>query len=109
LGAAESLDFGTPVIIADSPALREATRGLMPVFRYDDEDGWKAIIRELALNSAALAALQRIAREEYPLGSHGDDLGAMLDSMKETGFHRKLRTQAAASPTGDSATRRASP
>ena len=107
LGAAESLDFGTPVIIADAAALREATRGLMPVFRFDDEDGWKAIIRELALNPAALAALQRLARDEYPLGSHGDDLGAMLDSMKETGFHRKLRTQAA-SPTGDSATRRAS-
>ena len=61
LGAAESLSFGTPVIISDHPALHEATEGLMPAYDPLDVPGWYAAIRELATDDARLATLRAAA------------------------------------------------
>ena len=47
-GASECLDFGIPVIVSTSPALQEATRGLMPAIDPDDQAGWYAEIRDLS-------------------------------------------------------------
>jgi glycosyltransferase involved in cell wall biosynthesis len=81
LGAAESLDFGTPVVIAETAALREATHGLMPALRHDDEAGWISTIKELALSQEKLTALRRVAREDYDPRPGRDDWDDVLNAM----------------------------
>ena len=50
--ASECLDFGVPVIVSTTPALIEATRGLMPAIDADDQAGWYAAIRRIAEDMA---------------------------------------------------------
>ena len=65
LGASESLDFGLPIITSTAAALKEASRGLMPVIAPDDKDAWHQQIRNLAENGDALAKLRQKIRDEY--------------------------------------------
>jgi glycosyltransferase involved in cell wall biosynthesis len=68
LSASECLDFGTPVIISTAPALREATRGLMPAIAADDQAGWYKQIRLLAMNASEREALHgRITKHYRPV------------------------------------------
>lgn len=54
-GASECLDFGTPVIVSTTPALREATQGLMPAIDPNDEIGWYNEIRRLSKDAGLRA------------------------------------------------------
>ena len=58
LGAAESLDFGLPILISDAPALAEATQNLMPVTPADDLDAWCDIVSRAALDDVWLQKLK---------------------------------------------------
>jgi glycosyltransferase involved in cell wall biosynthesis len=76
LAAAESLSFGTPVVVADAPALIEASEGLMPRIDPLDLPGWVATLRELVEDDAALAALRDKAAAYR--GSAYDDFAAEI-------------------------------
>src|SRR3977135_1593860 len=58
LGAAESLSFGTPVVISDNPALVEATEGLMPAHDPLDFPSWYDDLRSLITDDARLDELR---------------------------------------------------
>ncbi len=58
LGAAESLAFGTPVVISTCPALAEATEGLMPAIPPLDFMGWARELTRLVTDDAYLAELR---------------------------------------------------
>jgi len=64
LGAAESLSFGTPVVVSDCPALVEASEGLMPAHAPLDFVAWYKEIHRLATDDARLDEL-RAAAERY--------------------------------------------
>jgi FkbM family methyltransferase len=61
LAAAESLSFGTPVIISDCPALLEATEQLMPAFHPHDFMGWLRELEQLILDDLYLGTLREAA------------------------------------------------
>jgi glycosyltransferase involved in cell wall biosynthesis len=63
LAAAESLSFGTPVIIGDCPALIEATEGLMPAYDPLDLPSWLAEMRRLVLDDDYLLGLRKRAAQ----------------------------------------------
>lgn len=67
LAAAESLNWGTPVVISDAPALNEAAQGLMPRLDPLEFSAWLQTIEELITNPEALAALREKAKEFSPL------------------------------------------
>ena len=58
LASAESLSFGTPVIVANCPALIEATEGLMPALDPLDLPSWVAEVRRAILDETYLARLR---------------------------------------------------
>ncbi len=68
LAAAESLSFGTPVVVSSCPALNEATEGLMPRLDPLDFPGWLAEMRRLILDDAYLASLREAARGHVGAG-----------------------------------------
>jgi glycosyltransferase involved in cell wall biosynthesis len=59
---AESLACGTPVVIADHPALRAAAEDLMPALQPLDFHAWEAEISRLLADDAYLARLREQAR-----------------------------------------------
>jgi glycosyltransferase involved in cell wall biosynthesis len=61
LAAAESLSFGTPVVISDCPALVEATEGLMPAHDPLDFMAWLAEMRGLIRDDLRLDELRAAA------------------------------------------------
>jgi glycosyltransferase involved in cell wall biosynthesis len=61
LAAAESLSFGTPVIISNCPALQEATEQLMPAFHPHDFMGWLRELERLILDDSYLDTLREAA------------------------------------------------
>ncbi len=65
LPASECLDFGTPIIVSNIPALIEASQGLMPAVDPLDEDGWFEIIKQLAADPATLASLRDTIQQRY--------------------------------------------
>jgi len=68
--ASECLDFGLPVIIATDPALREATRGMMPAIDPDDVDGWYREIRRMTEDeNYRLSLHEQIAAKHRPTPS----------------------------------------
>jgi glycosyltransferase involved in cell wall biosynthesis len=77
LAAAESLSFGTPVVIADCPALVEATEGLMPAHDPLDFAAWLAEIRSLIREEARLDEL-RAAAARY----RGPPYAAFADAVR---------------------------
>ncbi|QPC90050.1 glycosyltransferase [Mesorhizobium sp. INR15] len=65
--ASECLDFGIPVIVSTTPALIEASRGLMPTIDSEDQAGWYAAIRKMADDTAWRSSLvDRIAQHHRP-------------------------------------------
>jgi glycosyltransferase involved in cell wall biosynthesis len=65
LGATESLDFGTPVVISDIPALREATQDLMPAVDPCAAAEWRRTIERLIVDGSAVDRLRRRIAAEY--------------------------------------------
>jgi glycosyltransferase involved in cell wall biosynthesis len=59
--AAESLAFGTPVVVSTCPSLLEATEGLMPSFHPHDFPGWLHELERLIVDDSQLAALRQAA------------------------------------------------
>ncbi|MCX5512008.1 hypothetical protein C3941_08045 [Kaistia algarum] len=65
LGAAESLDFGLPIIVSDTPSLGEATQGLMPVCPVSDMEAWRTEVRKAATDPCWGDALRDRIRRDY--------------------------------------------
>ena len=61
LAAAESLSFGTPVVVSSCPALIEATEGLMPALDPLDIVGWFNELQALICDDRRLEALRAAA------------------------------------------------
>jgi glycosyltransferase involved in cell wall biosynthesis len=78
LAAAESLSFGTPVVVSNCPALLEATEELMPAYDPYDFPGWLAEMRRLILDEEYLASLRSKAAQ-YKGAGYDDFARAILD------------------------------
>ena len=65
LGASECLDFGVPVIVSTTPALQEATHGIMPSLPADDPKAWYAEIRKMVENRKYRLSLKAAIREHH--------------------------------------------
>jgi glycosyltransferase involved in cell wall biosynthesis len=76
---AESLAFGTPVVIADHPALHEAAEGLMPAIDPLDFPAWEREIVRLLTDAAYLEELRRRARQYS--GPRSGELGQAVASL----------------------------
>ena len=63
LAAAESLSFGTPVVISHCPALLEATEHLMPALHPHDFMGWLRELERLILDAEYRAELKTAATQ----------------------------------------------
>jgi len=88
LAAAESLSFGTPVVVANCSALIEATEGLMPAYDPLDLPNWLAEMRRLIVDSSSLTALRRKAAQYK--GAHYTDFAyAIRDAILASNQHRK--------------------
>jgi glycosyltransferase involved in cell wall biosynthesis len=59
--AAESLAFGTPVVVSTCPSLLEATEGLMPSLHPHDFPGWLSELERLIVDDSHLATLRQAA------------------------------------------------
>lgn len=80
LGAAESLSFGTPVVISSDAALQEAVEGLMPSLDPYDLPGWVAALERAILDESHLQAL-RDAAARYRGAGYEDFAHAMLEAI----------------------------
>ena len=88
LAAAESLSFGTPVVVANCSALIEATEGLMPAYDPLDLPNWLAEMRRLIVDSSSLTSLRRKAAQYK--GAHYTDFAyAIRDAILASNQHRK--------------------
>lgn len=65
LGAVESMLYGKPVIIANCPALIEATQGLMPTLNPNDVEAWTETVITLMNNQDKLNNLKTLIKEEF--------------------------------------------
>jgi len=81
LPAAESLSFGTPVVISDCPALVEATEGLMPSLHPRDFIGWRDLLHRLITDETALDALRKAA-QRFMGTSYEGHAQLYIDAMK---------------------------
>jgi glycosyltransferase involved in cell wall biosynthesis len=95
LGAMESLDFGTPVVIANIAALAEATQGLMPALGPDDEAAWRKMISELARAPDALEKLRQVVRDRYVSKPNESDWDSLLAEIAEGAVAETALSQAA--------------
>ena len=84
LGAAESLSFGTPVVISNAPALVEATEGLMPAYDPMDFPAWLDEVRRLCTNSDHLNALRQKVRT-YRGANYEEFARAVMHALTEAG------------------------
>lgn len=78
LAAAESLSFGTPVVIAHCPALVEATENLMPALDPLDFVAWFDLMRRLIEDDAHLDKLREAAKR-YRGPAYADFAQAICD------------------------------
>jgi glycosyltransferase involved in cell wall biosynthesis len=83
LAAAESLSFGTPVVVSNYPALIEASEGLMPAYDPLDFAGWLAEMRRLILDDLYLAALRKRAAR-YKGAGYDDFARAIWQACLDT-------------------------
>jgi glycosyltransferase involved in cell wall biosynthesis len=68
--ASECLDFGVPVVVSNTPALREATHGIMPSIDADDEERWYREIRRMSEDAPYRAELRcRITKKHRPVAA----------------------------------------
>jgi glycosyltransferase involved in cell wall biosynthesis len=89
LPVAESLSVGTPVLISDLPALREASEDTMPALDPFDLPAWQREVAALCVDDARLEALREKARAYC-----GPRPGELADAVVAM-----VRTNAAASPS----------
>jgi glycosyltransferase involved in cell wall biosynthesis len=82
LAASESLEAGTPVLISDVGALREATQSLMPTFDPGHPEIWAEAIAHYSGDAEALAELRNLVREKYKPRSNRQVFAEMLDLMR---------------------------
>jgi len=80
LAAAESLSFGTPVVVANCPALIEASEGLMPAYDPLDLPSWMAEMRRLILDDDYLESLRKKAAQ-YKGAKYNDFANAIRDAV----------------------------
>jgi len=80
LPVAESLAVGTPVVVADHPALREASRASMPAIDPGDLPAWQRQIEQLCLDDDLLAQLREKAR-----ACRVDDSQALARALVQAG------------------------
>jgi glycosyltransferase involved in cell wall biosynthesis len=78
LGATESLDLGTPVLISDIAALQEASQRLMPALLPDDEPGWRDGIDRLISEPELRQSLRKAIAEKYLRRSFRDVFAGVL-------------------------------
>lgn len=83
LSASESLSFGTPVVVADCPALVEATEGLMPALDPLDFPAWYRALKTLIVDDGALAEL-KAAAARY----RGPAYGAFAEAVRDAALGR---------------------
>jgi glycosyltransferase involved in cell wall biosynthesis len=76
LAVAESLSFGTPVVVSNCPALQEAAENLMPAIDPFDLPGWVDELRSLIIDDRRLAVLQEAAAKYN--GPDYDQFGAAI-------------------------------
>jgi len=65
LGATESLDAGTPVVVSDIPPLIEASQGLMPRVAPADAARWESTIEGLIFHPEERAALKTAIEQRF--------------------------------------------
>lgn len=95
LAAAESLSFGTPVVISDCPALIEASEGLMPAYDPLDLPAWMTELRRLIRDDVRLDEL-RAAAAAY----RGPPYEAFADAVRS--IVRGLSTEVVPCPAASS-------
>ena len=83
LAAAESLSFGTPVVVSNCPALAEATEGLMPAYDPLDLPAWLKEMRRLIQDDEYLGLLRERACR-YRGGNYNDFALALRDAVLAT-------------------------
>lgn len=81
LGASESLDFGTPVIISTAPALSEATQGLMPAIDPNDLNAWVSSIEALISSDEHIQNLRNIVTLRYRRVQSNDTYNALTAAL----------------------------
>jgi glycosyltransferase involved in cell wall biosynthesis len=81
LAASEALEAGTPVLISDIGALREATQGLMPALDPNSPRAWADAIAHYATDSGALAALRAMIALDYKPRSNGQVVSELIALM----------------------------
>jgi glycosyltransferase involved in cell wall biosynthesis len=79
--ASECLDFKVPVIVSNSPALREATHGIMPSIDIADEDGWYREIRRLSEDEGYRAELRRRIAERHRAVAAAESWAAIKNAL----------------------------
>jgi glycosyltransferase involved in cell wall biosynthesis len=82
LGAAESLSFGTPVVVSDCPALLEASEGLMPAHNPHDFPAWYREIHSLVTDDTRLEELCAGAKQ-YRGPAYHEFAAALRDVARE--------------------------
>jgi glycosyltransferase involved in cell wall biosynthesis len=93
LGATESLDFGTPVIISDILPLREATQNLMPSAPADDIEKWQQTITNMIFDAETVARLRGEIRTKYSRRSPDDVVAQIATIMSSDGAATTLPYQ----------------
>jgi glycosyltransferase involved in cell wall biosynthesis len=93
LGATESLDFGTPVVISDIRPLREATQDLMPSAPAHDIEKWQQTIARMILDTDALARLRAEIRGKYSRRSPDNVVAQIATIMSSDGAATALPHQ----------------
>ncbi|CAN7443459.1 glycosyltransferase [Caballeronia sp. LjRoot31] len=76
LAVAESLSFGTPVVVSDCPALQEAAENLMPSIDPFDLPSWVNELRSLIVDDRRLEVLREAAAQYR--GPDYDQFGAAM-------------------------------
>jgi glycosyltransferase involved in cell wall biosynthesis len=82
LAASEALKAGTPVLISDIDALREATQGLMPSIDPNSPRAWADAIARYATDGKARAALRAAIARDYKPRSNGQVVSELIALMR---------------------------
>lgn len=82
LSASEALDFGLPIVVSTAPALREATRGLMPAVDPRDQEAWYRQIVRLAEDELALVTLRAIIRDNHRPVTESESWQAIKEALR---------------------------
>lgn len=82
LAASESLLNGTPVIVSQAPALREASQGLMPALDPMDVIGWRECLGSYLFDDEALGGLREMVSKFIPF-SHSSFARNLITGIED--------------------------